>query len=132
MNAYTHREDTAAPGGTGGHDLVRGMGYDATMSAADSDTVVLINVYKCDPTRQAALMDALRVMVGRQRGMEGFVAATVHRGLSGKVCAVHSVWRSRDDWKAMTRAPAIVDAMEPIMGIATFEPNLYEPGETFD
>lgn len=108
------------------------MGYEAPMPAADSDAVVLINVYKCDPVKQDALMEALTVMVGRQRGLDGFVSATLHRGVNGKVCAVHGVWGSRDDWKAMTRHPAIVEAMSPIMGIATFEPNLYEPGETFD
>jgi hypothetical protein len=48
------------------------------------------------------------------------------------VAAVHAVWRSRDDWKAMARSPAIVGAMEPIMAIATFEPHLYEPGEVID
>ncbi|HAJ02488.1 MAG TPA: antibiotic biosynthesis monooxygenase [Brevundimonas sp.] len=108
------------------------MGYEAPMSTADSDAVVLINVYKCEPAKQDALMEALTVMVGRQRGLEGFVSATLHRGVNGKVCAVHGVWASREDWKAMTRHPAIVEAMSPIMGIATFEPNLYEPGETFD
>jgi heme-degrading monooxygenase HmoA len=108
------------------------MGYEAAMSATDSDAVVLINVYKCDPAKQDALMEALTVMVGRQRGMDGFVSATLHRGVNGKVCAVHGVWRSREDWKAMTRHPAIVEAMSPIMNLATFEPNLYEPGETFD
>lgn len=108
------------------------MGYGTAMSAADSDAVVLINVYKCEPAKQDALMEALTVMVGRQRGLDGFVSATLHRGVNGKVCAVHGVWGSREDWKAMTRDPAIVEAMSPIMNLATFEPNLYEPGETFD
>jgi hypothetical protein len=46
--------------------------------------------------------------------------------------ANHAVWRSRDDWKAMTRHPTVVAGMEPIMAIATFEPNLYEPGEVIE
>lgn len=102
------------------------------MSTSDSDAVVLINVYKCDPAKQDALMEALTLMVGRQRPLDGFGSATLHRGVNGKVCAVHSVWRSREDWKAMARHPGIAEAMGPIMGLATFEPNLYEPGETFD
>jgi hypothetical protein len=32
----------------------------------------------------------------------------------------------------MTRKPAVAAAMEPVMAIATFEPNLYEAGEVFD
>lgn len=100
--------------------------------SSENDAVVLINVYKCDPARQDDLMERLTVMVGVQKYLDGFVSATLHRGLNGKTAAVHSVWETRDHWKAMTRHPAIVAAMEPIMGLATFEPNLYEPGEVIE
>lgn len=99
---------------------------------SDADPVVLINVYRCEPERQSALMEHLEVMVAAQRGAEGFVSATLHRGLNGKTAAVYAVWRSRDDWKAMARTPEVAKAMEPIMAIATFEPHLYEPGEVID
>lgn len=99
---------------------------------SDTDPVVLINVYRCDPAKLDALMDLLAIMVRAQRGAEGFVSATLHRGLNGKVAAVHAVWRNREDWKAMTRLPAVNAAMEPIMAIATFEPHLYEAGVVFD
>ena len=91
--------------------------------------VVLIIVYRCEPERLEALMERLAVMVRAQRKAEGFISATVHRGLNGKVAAVHAVWRSREDWKAMARSAAVNAAMEPIMAIATFEPNLYEAVE---
>ena len=91
--------------------------------------VVLINVYRCEPERLEALMERLAVMVRAQRKAEGFISATVHRGLNGKVAAVHAVWRSREDWKTMARSAAVNAAMEPIMAIATFEPNLYEAVE---
>ena len=91
--------------------------------------VVLINVYRCEPERLEALMERLAVMVRAQRKAEGFISATVHRGLNGKVAAVHAVWRSREDWKAKARIAAVNSAMEPIMAIATFEPNLYEAVE---
>lgn len=99
---------------------------------SDADPVVLINVYRCDPEKQALLMEHLAVMVAAQHGAEGFISATLHRGLNGKTAAVYAVWRSRDDWKAMARSPEIAGAMEPIMAIATFEPHLYEPGEVID
>ena len=91
--------------------------------------VVLINVYRCEPERLDALMERLAVMVRAQRKAEGFISATVHRGLNGKVAAVHAVWRSREDWKTMARSAGVNAAMEPIMAIATFEPNLYEAVE---
>jgi heme-degrading monooxygenase HmoA len=67
-----------------------------------------------------------------QRELDGFVSASLLRGVSGKVVANHAVWRSREDWKAMTRHPAVAAAMDPIMAVATFEPNLYEPGEVIE
>jgi quinol monooxygenase YgiN len=102
------------------------------MTDAAFDPVVLINVYSCPPERLDALMELLTVMVRAQRGAEGFISATLHRGLDGKVAAVHAVWRSRADWKAMARSPAVNAAMEPIMAIATFEPHLYEAGEVIE
>lgn len=96
------------------------------------DPVVLINVYRCEPERLEALMELLAVMVRAQRDAEGFISATLHRGLNGKVAAVRAIWRSRDDWKAMARSPAVNKAMEPIMAIATFEPHLYEAGEVIE
>jgi quinol monooxygenase YgiN len=99
------------------------------MTDPASDPVVLINVYRCEPDRLDALMELLAVMVRSQREAGGFISATLHRGLNGKVAAVHAVWRSKEDWKAMARSPAVNAAMEPIMAIATFEPHLYEAGE---
>lgn len=102
------------------------------MTDADPAPVVLINVYRCEPDRLDALMERLSAMVRAQRELDGFVSATLHRGLNGRVAAVQAVWRSREDWKAMTRHPAVNDAMAPIMALATFEPHLYEPGEVID
>lgn len=102
------------------------------MTQAAADPVVLINVYTCKPEQLDTLMDLLAVMVRTQREAEGFISATLHRGLNGKVAAVHAVWRSREDWKAMARSPAVNAAMEPIMAIATFAPHLYEAGEVIE
>lgn len=98
----------------------------------DAEPVVLINVYRCEPEMQAVLMDHLTAMVRAQRDLEGFISANVHRGLNGRVAAVHAVWRSKEEWKAMARHPSVAGAMEPILAIATFEPHLYEPGEVID
>ena len=102
------------------------------MSDADPAPVVLINVYRCEPERLDTLMDHLTTMIRAQRELNGFVSATVHRGLNGRVAAVQAVWRSREDWKAMTRHPTVNQVMGPIMALATFEPHLYEPGEVIE
>ena len=98
----------------------------------DAEPVILINVYRCQPDKLEALMEYLTSLLRAQRELNGYISATLHRGVGGKVAAVHSLWRSREDWKAMSRHPSIVIRMEPIMAIATFEPHLYEPGEVFE
>jgi quinol monooxygenase YgiN len=108
----------------------RAVGYGRAMT--EPAPVVLINVYRCEPERMDTLMELIAVMVRAQREAEGFISATLHRGLNGKVAAVHAVWQSREDWKAMARSAAVNAAMEPIMAIATFEPNLYEAGEVIE
>ncbi len=113
-------------------DGERAVGYGRAMTEPAPEPVVLINVYRCEPERMETLMELIGVMVRAQREAEGFISATVHRGLNGKVAAVHAVWRSAGDWKAMARSAAINAAMEPIMAIATFEPHLYEAGEIIE
>ena len=104
----------------------------APTNDSDAVPVVLINVFKVQPDRQDDLLDLLADMTRAQVGLPGFVSATLHRGLNGKTVANHAVWRSAADWKAMTRNPAVVAAMSPIMAIATFEPHLYEAGEVIE
>jgi quinol monooxygenase YgiN len=98
----------------------------------DNAPVVLINVFKCDARHQDELMAHLAALVQVQTTLPGFVSAALHRGLNGRVAANRAVWASADHWKAMTRHPDIVAAMGPILAIATFEPHLYEPGETVE
>lgn len=106
--------------------------YDRAHGSHDDDAVVLINIFKCEPRRQDVLMEHLTVLARAQTALPGFISATLHRGLNGRTVANHAVWRSADDWKAMTRHPTVVQAMGPILAVATFEPHLYEPGEVIE
>jgi len=108
------------------------MSDDRPTADPDAVPVVLINVFKCQPEKQDQLIDLLGALMRAQTALPGFVSATLHRGLKGKTAANHAVWRSVEDWKAMTRDPTVSAAMNPIMAIATFEPHLYEPGEVID
>jgi quinol monooxygenase YgiN len=99
---------------------------------AEAAPVVLITVFKVQPEKQDELLGLLVALTRAQVGLPGFVSATLHRGLNGKTVANHAVWRSVADWKAMTRNGGVADAMNPIMALATFEPNLYEAGEVIE
>ncbi|MGH7026351.1 antibiotic biosynthesis monooxygenase family protein [Brevundimonas sp.] len=103
-----------------------------TADAHADSPIILINIFKCDARRQNDLIEHLATLAQVQRLLPGFVSATLHRGLNGRVVANHAVWSSAPEWKAMTRHPDVVAAMEPILAIATFEPHLYEPGEVVE
>ena len=103
-----------------------------TADAPADSPVVLINIFKCDPRRQEDLIEHLTALAQVQRALPGFVSATLHRGLNGRVVANHAIWDSATDWKVMTRHPSVVAAMGPILALATFEPHLYEPGEVVE
>lgn len=98
----------------------------------DISPVVLINVYKGEIEKQDTLVECLTVLNQAMRELPGFISATVHRGVNGKHVANYAIWNSAADWKAMTRDPAVVAAMSPIMALATFEPHLYEAGEVIE
>lgn len=104
----------------------------APLDPAADQPVVLINIFKCEPHRQDALLELLSALAQVQTGLPGFVSAVLHRGLNGRTVANHAVWRSAADWKAMTRHPSVMQAMGPILAVATFEPHLYEPGEVIE
>jgi heme-degrading monooxygenase HmoA len=91
--------------------------------------IVLINVFKCEAARQDELIEHLTALNQVQRGLPGFISATLHRGVNGRTVANYVVWAAAADWKAMTRHPDVVEGMRPVMALATFEPHLYAPGE---
>jgi heme-degrading monooxygenase HmoA len=103
-----------------------------TADAHADSPVVLINIFKCDARRQDELIEHLTALAQVQRALPGFISATLHRGVNGRVVANHAVWGSPSEWKEMTRHPSVVAAMGPILAIATFEPHLYEPGEVVE
>ncbi len=91
--------------------------------------IVLINVFTCEPSSQDALMALLDDLTRNvMAGLHGFVSARLHKGLDGRHVANYAVWHSVEDWKAMTRHPDVVEAMRPILALATFQPHTYRAG----
>jgi len=89
--------------------------------------VTLINVFTCAPERQEELLSLLQAMTEEvTRGLPGFISASLHRSLDGRHVANYARWESEAAWKAMVRHEAVRARMGAIIGIATFEPRLYE------
>ena len=89
--------------------------------------ITLINIFTVAPERQQELLNLLQAMTDEvTRHLPGFVSASFHRGLDGKHVANYARWESEAHWKAMVRDPRVQARMEPVVGIATFQPRLYE------
>ena len=62
----------------------------------------LINLFEVDREDQQPLIDELtRVTEQLTRGMRGFIAASVHRGLDGMHVVNYAQWETRADFDAM-------------------------------
>ena len=86
-------------------------------------------MFNCDAARQDEWLEHLTTLNQVQRGLPGLISATLHRGVNGRTGGNYVVRAAAEGWKAMTRHPAVVEDMRPIMAFATFEPHLQEPGE---
>lgn len=90
--------------------------------------VVLINVFSVAPEKQDELLRLLADMTDEvTRHLPGFRSAEFHRSLDGRHVANYARWDSQESWRAMVRHPEVLNRMESILRIATFQPHLYVP-----
>lgn len=92
--------------------------------------VTFINVFTVKPEHQQELLNLLASVTSESvRHIEGFISASLHRGLDGSKVAMYAQWRSLEDYQAMRgrSSSSLARALE----IATFEPGMYEVMETF-
>jgi quinol monooxygenase YgiN len=103
-----------------------------TQHPEKSNTVILINVFTVDPSNQQRLVDLLaRATDSAVSRAPGFRSATLHRSLDGTKVTMCARWRSVEDYHAMRRDPAPLPFLEEALGIAKFEPGIYEVVRTF-
>jgi heme-degrading monooxygenase HmoA len=93
--------------------------------------ITLINIYSCQPERQAELMSALEAMTEAASRLPGFRSARLHRSLNGRHVANYAEWENVEAWRAMVRHPSVQASMERLVALATFEPHAYEPARTY-
>ena len=95
--------------------------------------ITLINTFTVAPERQGQLLNLLQAMTAEVTSkLPGFVSASFHRGLDGRHVANYAQWESVDHWKAMVRHPEVQARMSAVIGIATFQPLLYERASSFE
>ena len=63
--------------------------------------------------------------------MHRFLSARLHRSLDGTKATIVAEWRSIADYEAMRADPTPLPCLERALGMANFEPGMYEVVETF-
>jgi quinol monooxygenase YgiN len=97
-----------------------------------ASNITLINVFTVDPANQQRLVDLLaRATDTAVSRAPGFLSATLHRSIDGTKVTMYAQWRSVEDYDAMRRDPAPLPFLEEALGIAKFEPGMYEVVRSF-
>lgn len=92
------------------------------------DCVTLINTFSVKPEKQIELIETLvEATQSVMRHMDGFISASIHRGLDGDKVANYAQWRSLEHFQAMLKNPLAREHMQKAMRLAEkVEPTLYE------
>jgi heme-degrading monooxygenase HmoA len=95
--------------------------------------LTLINVFTVALENQDELIKLLTEVTELSvRHQQGFISASLHRGVDGKKVTMYAQWASVDDYEAMRRqSSGPAPALEAALKIATFEPGMYEVAEIF-
>jgi quinol monooxygenase YgiN len=97
-----------------------------------SKPLTVINVFTVEPPNQQRLLDLLaRATETSVRYAPGFISASLHRGLDGTKVTMVAQWRSVEDYQAMREDPAPLPYLQQALGIAKFEPAMYEVIQTY-
>jgi len=98
------------------------------------DCVTLINIFTVKPEAQVELVGLLvEITENVMRHMDGFISASVHRGLDGNRVANYAQWRSVGHFQAMLENPRAREEMAKAQRLAEkIEPILYEVESSHD
>jgi hypothetical protein len=92
----------------------------------------LINVFTVAPEKQDELVELLTSVTEQHvRHHQGFISASLHRGIDGKKVTMYAQWASVDDYESMRRDRGPAPALERALKVATFDPAMYEVAEIF-
>jgi quinol monooxygenase YgiN len=94
--------------------------------------LTLINVFTVTPEKQDELIELLTDVTEQNvRHHQGFVSASLHRGIDGKKVTMYAQWASVEDYEIMRRNSGPAPALENALKIARFDPGMYEVAEIF-
>lgn len=101
-------------------------------SSKTNTSIILINIFKVDPSNQQQLIDLLILATEESvKKIEGFISSRLHRSLDGTKVTMYAQWRSIEDYQNMRNNASASPYLEQALEIAAFEPGMYELVKTF-
>jgi heme-degrading monooxygenase HmoA len=100
---------------------------------ADSGLITLINVFTVTSETQQPLLKCLEgATASTISKLPGFVSASFHRSLDGRMVVNYAQWQSLEAFKAMFEHPEVVEHLQAIRMLASGEKNIYEVASVFE
>jgi quinol monooxygenase YgiN len=94
--------------------------------------ITLINVFTVQPANQRRLVQLLTEATDTSvRSAPGFLSARLHSSTDGPKVTMYAQWRSISEYQAMCQGPASRVFLQETLGIARFEPGIYDVVQTF-
>jgi Antibiotic biosynthesis monooxygenase len=98
----------------------------------DNHFLTLINVFTVEPHDQQKLIELLTLATQSSvRNIDGFISASLHRGIDGSKVTMYAQWRSIGDYQKMRNNLTASPYLEQALEIAKFEPGMYQVVQTF-
>src|SRR5258708_6399680 len=92
--------------------------------------LTLINVFTVTPDKQDELIELLKDVTEQTvRHHQGFVSASLHRGIDGKKVTMYAQWASVEDYNAMRQNPGPSPSLKKSLKIAPFDPGICQASE---
>jgi hypothetical protein len=94
---------------------------------ADTGLTTFINVFRTEPRNQQRLVE--RIIAAHQAVIQhrpGYVSTNVHSSKDGYLVIDYTQWRSREDFEAMVRDPAVEPHFRPIGELTRGEQHAFD------
>lgn len=98
-----------------------------SVTISNQPVVTLINTFTVKPEKQLELIEVLNEASEKViKHLDGFISASIHRGIDGTYVANYAQWASKDHMLKMQKNPAAQEHMKAAAALSEkFEPLLY-------
>lgn len=97
-----------------------------TAIVANSQLTTAVTVFTVEPEHQRQLVDILVRAAAVVRKQTGFVSINIHKSVDGTQVLSYSQWQSRQAFDEALQNATVIQYIQAVLKLATFEPHFYE------